>query len=282
VPASSANLGPGFDCFGLALDLCNEVTVDTEAEPGVTWEGEGADELPTDGSDMVSRGLRLVAERNEAELPALALRGLNRIPIERGLGSSAAAAVAAAAIARVLAQVDQPTNPAFVFGEAGMLERHRDNIAAATHGGLVLVGDRIRNIEPHPALRPVALVPDHLRIATEDARRALPESVSLHDAVFNVAHASLAVWALTRDPSLLAGALRDRLHEDVRLELVPEALALRDRLRHEEVPVCVSGSGPSLLAFETDETPIPENLPSGWRAMRLPVRLQGFELEVEP
>ena len=281
VPATSANLGPGFDCFGLALDLCNEVTVDTDAEPGVSWEGEGADELPTDGTDMVSRGLRRIAEDYEAELPPLALRGINRIPMERGLGSSAAAAVAAAAIARVLAQVDQPTHPAFVFGTAGMLERHRDNIAAATHGGLVLVGDRIRNIEPHPALRPVALVPDHLRIATEDARRALPDSVSLHDAVFNVAHAGLAVWALTRDPSLLASALVDRLHEDVRLGFVPEALALRDRLRHEEVPVCVSGSGPSLLAFESNERSIPDNLPAGWRAIRLAVRSQGFEVQIE-
>ena len=102
VPATSANLGPGFDCFGLALDLCNEVTIDTEAEPGVTWEGEGADELPTDGTDMVSRAMRF-AEAKIAHahgpgiftLPPFHLHGVNRIPLARGLGSSAAAAVAA-------------------------------------------------------------------------------------------------------------------------------------------------------------------------------------------
>ena len=109
VPATSANLGPGFDCFGLALDLCNEVTVDTEAEPGVTWEGEGADELPTDGTDMVSRAIAYTVERicidwrlPNASIPAFALHGVNRIPLARGLGSSAAAAVAGVQIARVL------------------------------------------------------------------------------------------------------------------------------------------------------------------------------------
>ncbi|HEX7464082.1 MAG TPA: homoserine kinase, partial [Actinomycetota bacterium] len=100
VPATSANLGPGFDCFGLALDLCNEVTVDTEAEPGISWEGEGAEELPIDGSDMVSRAMRWVAEREGQRIGPFHLHGVNRIPLERGLGSSAAAAVAGVAIAR--------------------------------------------------------------------------------------------------------------------------------------------------------------------------------------
>jgi homoserine kinase len=281
VPATSANLGPGFDCFGLALDLCNEVTVDTEAEPGVSWEGEGADELPTDGSDMVSRAMRVIAERQASELPSLALHGVNRIPLERGLGSSSSAAVAGAAIGRTLLEVDDPMNPTLVFADAVTLEGHEDNAAAATHGGLVLVGDRILNLEPHPSLRPVALVPEHLRVATDEARRALPDTVSRRDAVFNVSHAALAVWAMTRDPSLLSGALWDRLHEDVRLASVPEARDLRDRLRNDHIPACVSGSGPSLLSFETDEHPIPEDLPPGWRVMRLNVRLEGVEIHVE-
>ncbi len=107
VPATSANLGPGFDCFGLALDLCNEVTIDTEAEPGVSWEGEGADELPTDGSDMVSRGIATTLEQQVrhhpgAAIPSFGMHGVNRIPLERGLGSSSAAAVAGVAIAGVL------------------------------------------------------------------------------------------------------------------------------------------------------------------------------------
>jgi homoserine kinase len=281
VPATSANLGPGFDCFGLALDLCNEVTVDTEAEPGISWEGEGADELPTDGSDLVSRAMHLVAEGQENQLPLHALHGVNRIPLQRGLGSSSAAAVAGAAIGRTLLDIEDAVNPNFVFTVAVKLEAHMDNAAAATHGGLVLIGNRIRPLAPHPDLRPVALVPEHLRVATDEARRVLPDTVSRGDAVFNIAHAALAVWAFTRDPGLLFDALWDRLHEEVRLDLVPEALELRDRLRRDRVPVCVSGSGPSLLAFESNETPIPDELPDGWRALRLAVRPQGFEVFVE-
>jgi hypothetical protein len=99
VPATSANLGPGFDTFGLALDLCNEVTVDTDAAPGVWWEGEGADELPTDGTDMVSATMTSIAATMETALPPAAIRGINRIPIRRGLGSSSAAAVAGVVVA---------------------------------------------------------------------------------------------------------------------------------------------------------------------------------------
>ncbi|HEV2951066.1 MAG TPA: hypothetical protein VGZ51_03090 [Actinomycetota bacterium] len=139
VPATSANLGPGFDCFGLALDLCNEVTVDTEAERGVTWEGEGADELTTDGTDMVSRAISFTVEQllqlhPNAEVPTFSLLGINRIPLERGLGSSSAAAVAGVAILvtrgyeravntppprglRAPARFTQPARP--VAGQAG-------------------------------------------------------------------------------------------------------------------------------------------------------------------
>ena len=103
VPATSANLGPGFDTFGLALDLCNEVTVDTAGPPGVTWEGEGADELPIDGSDLVSQTMASIASRMQMPLPPFALHGVNRIPLARGLGSSSAAAVAGVVLAsRVL------------------------------------------------------------------------------------------------------------------------------------------------------------------------------------
>jgi homoserine kinase len=119
VPATSANLGPGFDCFGLALDLCNEVTVDTGGAPGVAWEGEGASELPTDGSDLVSHVMASVAEVTGGILPPMRLDGLNRIPLERGLGSSSAAAVAGAAIAlRILGEA---ATPDVVFGHAARI-----------------------------------------------------------------------------------------------------------------------------------------------------------------
>jgi homoserine kinase len=285
VPATSANLGPGFDCFGLALDLCNEVTIDTEAEPGVTWEGEGADELPTDGSDLVSRALAAAVERQRAfhpgaSVPAFALHGVNRIPLERGLGSSSSAAVAGTALAdALLGPAGWRRDPHTTFAHAADLEGHPDNAAPATYGGLTVVADGfVRRIDVHPAIEPVLLVPDDARLPTEEARRAMPVEVPLADAVFNVAHGALAVTALAGgDLDLLLVALRDRLHEEVRLSLVPEARDLMARLRRAQVPACVSGAGPSLLAFERGQHRVPDPGP-GWRVLRVAVRSVGVEV----
>lgn len=281
VPATSANLGPGFDCFGLALDLCNEVTIDTEAEPRVTWEGEGAEELPTDGSDMVSRAIRATFERGgRDEVPPLALHGVNRIPLERGLGSSSAAAVAGVALARaLLGEAGPGDDPHGTFAIAAELEGHPDNAAPATYGGLTVIADGlVRRLDVHPAISPVALVPEGVRMPTEAARAALPAQVPLADAVFNVAHGALAVTALTTgDLDLLLVALRDRLHEEVRLALVPEVREVFRAMRAARVPVCVSGSGPSLLAFEREGSALPDP-GEGWRVLRLPVRARGVEL----
>jgi homoserine kinase len=288
VPATSANLGPGFDAFGLALELCNEVTVDTDAPPGVTWEGEGAQELPVDGTDMVSATMASIAASMEMALPALALHGVNRIPLARGLGSSSAAAVAGVVLAsRVLdlgidgGNVAAGSRDAFsVFANAAHIEGHPDNAAPAAYGGLTIAANGfVQRLEPHPDLRPVALIPE-LRLPTEDARRALPDRVSLDDAVFNLAHAALLVEALTNDPSLLRIAMHDRLHQEARLDLVPEMADVFARLRN--VPVCVSGAGPSLLAFPLDGAAIPADAleaPGGWRALPLAIRTEGFTVD---
>jgi homoserine kinase len=276
-PATSANLGPGFDCFGLALDLCNEVTVDTDLEPGVSWEGEGADELPTDGTDIVTRAMARAAEAAGATLPRFALHGVNRIPLQRGLGSSSAARVAGVALASRLLGLDP--DPSRMLRLASSLEGHGDNAAAAIFGGLTLAfsdRDAVR-LEPHPSLRPVALVPNHTTVSTEAARAALPSSTSLSDASFNAGRSALALLALTQRPDLLADALQDRLHQQVRLELAPDAGELFRSLKGNGVPVCVSGSGPTLLAFETDDRPVPEP-GEGWRALRLTVRGLGVEI----
>jgi homoserine kinase len=288
VPATSANLGPGFDCFGLALDLCNEVTVDTDAEPGVTWEGEGADELTTDGTDMVSRAVAFTLEKQrkmhaDARIPSFALLGLNRIPLERGLGSSSAAAVAGVSLAgALLAQAGfDHANTRFAY--AAELEGHPDNAAPATYGGLTVFAPGsgyVHRIEPHPELDPIVLLPERLRLPTADARSALPSSVERRDAVFNIGHAALAIVALERgDLDLLLVALHDRLHEDVRTSLVPDAAALLDDLRDRQFPACLSGAGPSILAFERDGQAIGD-LPDGWRAIRPGVRSVGVEVVV--
>ncbi len=224
VPATSANLGPGFDCFGLALDLWNEVRVDTDAEPGVSWEGEGADELPTDGTDMVSKAMFHAVRVAGGIVPGLALHGVNRIPLERGLGSSAAACVAGISLAdRIL---DLGLEPEDVLDLATEIEGHPDNAAAAIAGGFTLAfGDGVIRLDPHPDLRPVAFVPTDIRLPTGEARAALPELVSLRDAVHNAGHAAATVVALTSEPGLLTQTLGDRLHQ----QATPQPASLRQR-----------------------------------------------------
>jgi homoserine kinase len=278
VPATSANLGPGFDCFGLALDLCNDVVLDLESEPGVTFEGEGADELPSDGSDMISRSFEHVARAAGAPVPAFALHGVNRIPLERGLGSSAAACVAGIMLA------DRALGLGFerddILDLAIELEGHPDNAAAAIVGGFTLAfGDGVLRLDAAPELRPVALVPD-LRLATAEARAALPGMVSLGDAVYNASHAAAAVVALTAQPAMLADVLGDRLHQTARLSLVPAVQAVFERLRADGIPVCVSGAGPTLLAFDLPGADVPDP-GEGWRTLRLPVRSSGATVDEE-
>jgi len=273
VPATSANLGAGFDCFGLALDLWNEVMVDTDAQPGVSWEGEGAGELPADATDMVSRAMAHAARAGGAVLPGLALHGVNRIPLERGLGSSAAAGVAGIVLAdRLLGLGLEPEETLELAGE---LEGHPDNAAAAIAGGFTIAfGDGVIRLDPHPALSPVVLIPADVRLPTKEARIALPDTVSRPDAVFNAGHAAATVVALTSEPALLTQTLGDRLHQDARLALLPTVKALFDDLTASGVPVCVSGAGPTLLAFELPGAPVPDP-GEGWQMLRLSVAPAG-------
>ncbi|MGH2595510.1 MAG: homoserine kinase [Actinomycetota bacterium] len=276
VPATSANLGPGFDCFGLALDLWNEVTVDTDGPASVTWEGEGSRELPTDGSNMVSKAMAHAARAGGAILPPLALFGVNRIPLERGLGSSAAACVAGVALADRL--LDLALEPEEVLELVVEIEGHPDNAAAAIAGGFTLAfGDGVIRLDPHPALTPVAFVPIDIRLPTGEARAALERQVALADAVYNAAHAAATVVALTSEPGLLTQTLGDRLHQDVRLALVPTVKAVFDELRAAGIPVCVSGAGPTLLAFDGGGRPMLDP-GEGWQVLRLPVSPTGVEV----
>lgn len=276
VPATSANLGAGFDSLALALDLCNEVTVDTEARPGVVWEGEGATELPTDGSDAVSRAMREAARTLGLELPTFALSSINRIPVERGLGSSAAAAVAGIELATAL--LGRDPEPERTLAIASRLEGHPDNAAAAVYGGLTIAfDDRAVRVDPSSDLRPAVLIPEHDRLATAVARDALPRQVALGDASFNAARAALAVVAIAWHPDLLRDALQDRLHQRARLALLPSVEPIFQRLWDEGFPVCVSGAGPSLLAFEQEGRTVPD-IGSGWRVLRVPLHATGVQV----
>jgi len=276
VPATSANLGPGFDCFGLALELCNEVIIDTDAEAGVEWIGEGADELSTDGADLIQQAMRRAI--GDRPLPSFHMRATNRVPLARGLGSSSAAVVAG--VAAALALLGDDASPQRVFALAAEIEGHPDNAAPACFGGftIAMADATTSRLDPHPDIRPVALVPRSLRLPTHEARAALPALVPRADAVFNVAHAALAVQAFVREPSMLADALHDRLHEEARLDLVPGVRVVADSVRAAGIAVCVSGAGPSLLAFPLDQQQVPDP-GEGWLVLPLAVRASGFELD---
>src|SRR5204863_5998771 len=139
VPATAANLGPGFDTFGLALDLCNEVTVDTTGPAGVGWDGEGAGELAVDGSDLTGRVMAVVAGRMSLPIAPHDRRSRNRIPLARGLGSSSSATVAGIVLISVMLDLGIHDDPTSVFALAAEIEGHPDNAAAACFGGFTIV-----------------------------------------------------------------------------------------------------------------------------------------------
>lgn len=238
-PATSANLGPGFDCAAVALDLWNELEV-LEDGDGVVVDGEGAGELPGDGTNLAVRAYGLLAE------PAgKRFRFTNLIPLERGLGSSAAAIALGLTAAR-------PDLPAEELLAAGLeLESHADNLAAALVGGVTLTWDgRVVRIADTLPLTPVALVPRE-RTSTEDSRRTLPATVAHADAAANAAHAALlGAGAAAGDAELFAAGLDDRLHEPYRPSAALEAL--RAELPQGARGATLSGSGPSVIVWADD------------------------------
>jgi len=239
-PASSANLGPGFDTLAVALGLYVEVTVSPSDRLSVTTEGEGAD-LPCDASHLAARVATSVAGTDR-----LAITVLSEIPVGRGLGSSAALAVATAAAAGA-------GNP---FAVGALSDKHPENAAASAFGGLVTAtmveGDPVAHQLPlDHQLTFVVVVPDRL-LPTDEARQALPAMVSHADAVFNLGRMGLLVAGLADHRRLVAAAAEDRLHQRWRGGLFPEADHILDALRRGGAgAVCWSGAGPSILAICT-------------------------------
>ncbi len=281
VPASTANLGPGFDALGLALALYDEVTVALAASGlQVEVHGEGAGEVPTDERHLVVRALRAACARLGYRPEGLVLCCRNRIPHARGLGSSAAAAVAGVLAGYALAG-REPDQAALDL--AAQFDGHADNAAACLCGGLVICwqeGDAFRatRLEPHPDLAPVLLVPD-VTSSTEAARGLLPAEVPHADAAFTAGRAALAVHALTEAPHLLLAATEDRLHQPYRRDAYPATARLVDALRSAAVPAVVSGAGPTVLAL-----PAGGELPTvvdtaGFTPYRLDVACAGAAVE---
>ena len=254
-PATRATLGPGFDALGLALGLPDELEVRALGSPDVVVEvsGEGAHEVPDGEGNLVVRAVRLALDHVGASQTGLYLTCVNRIPHGRGLGSSAAAAVAGILAARGLISDPEALDDGVVLRLATELEGHPDNAAAAALGGATIAwtdpdGPLAVRIATHPLLAPVVLVPGS-RLATAHARSVLPAAVPHADAAFGAGRAALLIEALTRRPELLFPATEDRLHQRYRRAVMSESLALVDALRARGVAAVVSGAGPAVLVL---------------------------------
>jgi homoserine kinase len=252
VPATSANLGPGFDALGLALGLYDYVEAwVTGGGLSIEVTGEGADLADAGENHLIVRTMRAVFSGIVgAQPPGLALRCVNRIPHGRGLGSSAAAIVAGVLAACVLA--DGPPD-VDVLSLASRLEGHPDNVAPALLGGLTIAWEapgeaRAVRLEPLDTIHPVAIIAD-APVSTDVARGLLPERVPHRDAAFNSGRSALLVAALTSCPEALLDATADRLHQDYRAKAMPATYELVTTLRAAGIPAVVSGAGPSVLAF---------------------------------
>jgi homoserine kinase len=282
VPATSANLGPGFDAFGLALSLHDEVLVRVAgAGLAVDVTGEGADRLPRTERHLVVRALRAGFDALGGQPPGLEVRCANSIPHSRGLGSSAAAIVAGVLAARALVPDGaERLDDAAVLRLAAEMEGHPDNVAACLLGGFTTAwlerdGAHAVSVAPAPQLRPVVFVPQE-RASTVAARGLLPSVVPHADAAYNAGRAALLVHALTRDPRLLLAATEDRLHQTHRAPAMPASLALVERLRGDGVPAVLSGAGPTVLAFAVDGGADPAgHATAGWEAVHLDVDTVG-------
>jgi homoserine kinase len=252
VPASSANLGPGYDVLGVALDLSLVV----EARPfdgrRVAAAGEGEGELPADDDNLVWRAVRAFCDVFGHDVPDVTLHCDNHIPLQRGLGSSSAAAVAGLVVARALCSA--PVADQDLIDLATQLEGHADNAAAAVLGGLVVAGPvgPARRFEPARSLRPVVCIPQ-TRLATSAARALVPTQVPLPTAIASIRRSTLVVAGLSGAASWDPSAMTDDLHEPPRLAAMPASRALIEAARADGHGACLSGAGPSVLVVTSAE-----------------------------
>jgi homoserine kinase len=256
VPATSANLGPGFDCLGLTLDLWNDTTVSL-AGSGIRTEvtGEGAGVIPDGDQNLIVQAMQLFDKEIGRALPAgILISCHNRIPLGSGMGSSASAVLAGLMAANVLA--GNPLLPAELLKLGVEMEGHPDNIAAALFGGLTISGRKAngatlsQRIEPAACLRAAVAVPQ-LDLPTRAARAVLPKEIPFCDAVFNLGRTAMVVEAMRNgNLDILDEAMQDRLHQPYRLGLIPGAeSALRAARQAGAKAAALSGAGPGIIAF---------------------------------
>ncbi|GLY23106.1 homoserine kinase [Micromonospora sp. NBRC 101691] len=282
VPATSANLGPGFDSLGLALGLHDDVAAEvTTGGVRVAVTGQGAGELPDDDRHLVVRAMRVAFDALGGQPAGLAVECVNRIPQARGLGSSSAAIVAGVLLARALVtDGSERLDDAGALRLAADIEGHPDNVAPCLLGGFTVAwteptGARAVSLAPAAGVSPTVFVPDE-RGLTATARAALPASVPHADAALTAGRAALLVHALTAEPALLLPATEDRLHQHYRAEGMPATFELVTALREAGVAAVVSGAGPTVLALTDPGAGFEPG--TGWHSWRLPVDSSGAQV----
>ena len=287
VPATSANLGPGFDTLGMALSFYDELQVEAVAgnEIFVEVHGEGAGEVPTDGTNLVAKTIAYVFDRYKQPLPGLKLTAHNVIPHGRGMGSSGAAVVSGIMAAKGLLDGIVEISSGELLDIATELEGHPDNVAPALFGGLTIAwedenGPHHKKLFVHRGVSPLELVPAN-KMSTALARSLQPDSVPHDDAVFNVSRSALLIAALTQSPELMMAATEDKLHQDYRAEAMPETYSLIQLMRSHGHAAVVSGAGPSVLVLASDPAErleaaklAAEKYPQ-WQALLLAVDFKG-------
>jgi homoserine kinase len=253
VPASTANLGPGFDTLGMALSLYAWIEMSAAETTTFRLYGDQMQGIPTDKSNLLYKVAQLVFEEAGVSVPELDVAMYSDIPLARGLGSSASAIVGALVAANAL--IGSPLTVHKLFQLATKLEGHPDNVGASLFGGIVVSawdGERADYVRlaPHAKLETLVAIPA-FQLATEKARHALPSQISMADAVFNVGRSSLLVAALASgELGLIRHAMRDRLHQPYRAPLIPGMSAILEHaVEYGALGAALSGAGPTLIAF---------------------------------
>jgi homoserine kinase len=296
VPASSANLGPGFDSVGCALGVWDTCRVTVTERPGlvVTVSGEGEGVVPLDATHLVHRAMQVAWTELGVEPPAgLALDCRNAVPHGRGMGSSATAIVTGIVAAQGLHDLSRglagdDVDLSFSNNLASRLEGHPDNASASVYGGATLswtdddgVGTTTVHLRVHPDIEPVVFAPD-AQLSTAKARSVLPPQVRLADAAANSARAALLTHALGTAPEHLLAATREWLHQEARRTSYAESMALVDALRVVGHAAVISGAGPSVLVLARRDR-VGEVCAfggAGWRVLTPGIPTHGARLEV--
>jgi homoserine kinase len=289
VPATTANLGPGFDTLGMALAVYDELQVTVREQPGATVQviGVGEGEVPTDETNLVVRSIAHTFEAVGQQMPGLDLVAHNTIPHGRGMGSSGAAIVSGIMAAKGLLEGIVEFDADRLLALATDLEGHPDNVAPALFGGLTITwvtpdGPRFKKLIVHRGVSPLVAVPSERTMSTALARSLQPESVPHEDAIFNVSRSALLIAALVQSPELLLAATEDKLHQSYRASAMPETDALIHLLRADGLAAVVSGAGPSILVLGSDPAQrlraaelIQQHAESRWECLMLAVDFRG-------